>query len=122
MWHETFDRWQVTHDMWQVIHDKWHVPGDIWQMTLGVGSTLSQNFSSLSLTVWEVWCYYEDIEQKDDQLTDLINGGGVCRTAPATPGLLIKLICVYQIIQKIITFNFLIIRRYHDVLSLESPL
>ena len=64
---------------------------DMWHMTHGVWWTLWQNFRSLALTVWELWCS-EDISTKDDPLNELINElmnyKGVCRTAPATPGLL----------------------------------
>ena len=41
--------------------------GDMWHMTHGVGWTVSQNFRSLGLTVWRLWCF-EDLEEKDDQL------------------------------------------------------
>ena len=34
--------------------------------------------------------FFEDLEEKDDSVTQLISGEGVCRTAPATPGLLIS--------------------------------
>ena len=34
--------------------------------------------------------YLEDWEEKADGLTELINDEGVCRTAPATPGMLIN--------------------------------
>ena len=51
------------------------------------GEPFSQNFSSLALTVCDL-LYYEDLEEKDDGLTHLINDEAVCRTAPATPGLL----------------------------------
>ena len=37
--------------------------------------------------VWDLWCI-EDLEEKDDLLDRSISDGGVCRTAPATPGLL----------------------------------
>ena len=37
--------------------------------------------------VWDLCCF-EDLEEKDRSLDQLINDGGVCRTAPATPGLL----------------------------------
>ena len=71
---------QVTDDTWQVTRDRWHV-------TLSVGWTFSQNFSSQALTVCDLW-NYEDLEEKAHWVTELINDGGVCRTAPATPGLL----------------------------------
>ena len=60
---------------------------DMWHMTGGGRWTFSQNFSSLALTVWE-WRCSEDISTKDDWLSYLMNDEGVCRTAPATPGLL----------------------------------
>jgi hypothetical protein len=72
--------WHMTCDTWQVTHDTWHVP------RLG-GWTFSQNFSSLALTVCEIW-YYEDLEEKDEWINQLINYEAVYRTAPATPGLL----------------------------------
>ena len=75
------DVWHVTCDMWHVTQDTWHVRG--W--------TFYQNFSSLSLTVCDLW-YYEDLEEKADWIgqwiNQLINHEAVYRTAPATPGLL----------------------------------
>ena len=82
MWHMTRDMWHVTHDMWQVTHDMWHVTG--WGRW-----TFTQNFSSLALMVWE-WKCTEDISTNHQSLSDLISNGGVYRTAPATPGLLIS--------------------------------
>ena len=37
--------------------------------------------------VWDLWCF-EDLEEKDETINQLNYDGGVCRTAPATPGLL----------------------------------
>ena len=37
--------------------------------------------------VWDLWCL-EDWEEKADLVTELINYEAVCRTAPATLGLL----------------------------------
>ena len=45
--------------------------------------------------VWDLWCI-EDLEEKDDLLDQLISDGGVCRTAPATPGLLMTTVFVEQ--------------------------
>ena len=64
----------------------------MWHMThthdmFGGGWTFSPNFSSLALTVCDLW-YYEDLEEKADWTTELINDKAVYRTAPATPGLL----------------------------------
>ena len=64
----------VTRDMWHMTRDTWHVWG---------GWTFSQIFSSLALTVCDLW-YYEDQEEKDDSL----NYKALYRTAQATPGLL----------------------------------
>ena len=46
--------------------------------------------SSPALMVWELWCF-EDLEEKDRSVNQLSTDRGVCRTAPATPGLLIIL-------------------------------
>ena len=83
--------------MWQVTCDRWHVTRDTWQVThdmLG-GWTFSQNFSSLALTVYDLW-YYEDLEEKDELINELINDEAVYRTAPATPGLLKNIDLSYQ--------------------------
>ena len=42
--------------------------------------------------VWDLWCF-EDLEEKDQLLNQSVNDGGVCRTAPARPGLLIIASC-----------------------------
>ena len=68
----------MTHDMWHVTH--------------GMGWTFDQNVSFLALTVWELWCF-ENSEEKDDSVTELINYEAVCRTASATPDLL-KILCL----------------------------
>ena len=61
----------------------------MWRDTLG-GWTFSQIFSSLALTVWDLW-YYEDLEKKAHSiLNQWMNDEAVYRTAPATPGLLKK--------------------------------
>ena len=78
----------MTGDMWQVTVDMWHVT------RLG-GWTFSQNFSSLGLTVCDLW-YYEDLEEKDDWMNQLMNDKAVYRTAPATPGLLIIQLSFYK--------------------------
>ena len=78
----TCDTWHVTRDTWHVKCDTWHIAHDIYG-----GWTFSQNFSSLALTVCDLW-YYEDLEEKDEWLNQWINDEAVYRTAPATPGLL----------------------------------
>ena len=57
-------------------------------MTHGGGGTFCHNFISLTLTAWER-NGFEDWEEKDDSISESMSDEGVCRTAPATPGLLI---------------------------------
>ena len=70
-------------------HYTWHVTCNTWHVTYGGQWTFSQNFSSLDLTVWDLWCC-EYLEEKDRLLVRSISDEAVCRTAPATPGVLIK--------------------------------
>ena len=65
----------------------WHMTCDTWHVTRLGGWTFSQHFSSLALTVCDLW-YYKDLEEKDDSLNQLINDEAVYKTALATPGLL----------------------------------
>ena len=81
-WHVTCDTWRVTYDTLHMTRDTWHV------ICLG-GWIFSQNFSFIALTVCDLW-YYEDLEEKAHWISQLINHKAVYRTAPATPGLLIK--------------------------------
>ena len=74
----------MTPDMWQRTTDAWHVTRDKWHVTHGGGLTLSQNFTSLALRAWDFY-FLEDLEGKHQWL----NYNAVCRTATATPGLLI---------------------------------
>ena len=60
---KTCDIWHVTHDT-----DMWHVTRDMWHVTCCGGWTFSQNFSSLDLTVCDLW-YYEDLEEMADLIT-----------------------------------------------------
>ena len=98
MWHVTCDRWQVKHDMWhatcdmrQVIHDMLHVTCDTWNMTCDMlwGVNILSKFhlpSSYFLWFTILWT-----SRGKGSLTDWMNDEAVCRTAPATPGLLIIL-------------------------------
>ena len=60
-------------------------------MTHKVCRSLCRNFRSLAIMVW-VWGFLEVSELKDDSMNESMNYKGVCRTAPATPGLLIILL------------------------------
>ena len=44
--------------------DRWHTTHELWHVEQGEGQILSQNFSFLTLTVWE-WQYLEDISKKE---------------------------------------------------------
>ena len=66
------DIWHVTCDMWNMTHDTWHMTRDTGHMTRLGGWTFSQNFSTLALTVCDLW-YYEDLEEKDDSMNQSIN-------------------------------------------------
>ena len=56
----------------------------MWQVEAGEHS---KSFSFLALTAWQ-WRFVEYMEEKAHRLTEWINDEGVCRTTPATPGLL----------------------------------
>ena len=75
--------------MGHVTHDMWHVTCDTWHVTHGGGWTFSQNVSSLTVTVW-VGKWFEDLEENAELLNQIINSNeAVCRTRPASLGLLI---------------------------------
>ena len=73
--------------MWHVTDEMWHVTRDIWHVTGGGRWTFSQNVTSLALTAWE-WRFVEDLKEKGKGVSDFMTYKGVCRAAPATPGLL----------------------------------
>ena len=58
--------------------DTWHRKPDMCHTGMW---TLSQNFRSLALMVWE----FKDSNQKDDRLNQSSSNGSVCKTALATP-------------------------------------
>ena len=68
----------MTHDMWHVTRDMRHMSCDTWQVL----KILSQ-VQLLSASVWE-WSVKAFLRKK---ICDSTNKG-VCRTGPATPGLL----------------------------------
>ena len=87
--HHFVKKKQKKTDMWHVTCDMWHMTCDTWHATRLGGWTFSKNFSSLDLTVCDLW-YYEDLEEKDEWINQLIIDEAVYRTATATPGLLIS--------------------------------
>ena len=72
MWHMTCDTWHMTHYMWYAKCNMWHVTCNTWDVTCCGGWTFSQKFSSLALTVYNLW-YFEDLEENADWLTNLLN-------------------------------------------------
>ena len=75
--------------MLYVTCDMLHVACDMWHVKCCGGWTISQNVSSLAHSVCDLW-YFEDLEEKDESLSQWISDKGICRTASATPGLLIN--------------------------------
>ena len=51
---------KVTCDTWHATRDTWHETRDMWHVTRLGGWTFSQHFSSLALSVCDLWSY-EDI-------------------------------------------------------------
>ena len=76
--------------MWHVTHDTWHMTCDMW-----LGGEHSLNYSE-AFMVWE-WRCSTDNSTKDGWLNESMNHKGVCITAPAPPGLLIKLLRKQQL-------------------------
>ena len=75
MWHETYEMKYARHALCHM----WYA-SNIW------GEHCLNIFSSQALLFWS---YDEDLEERYDRTNELINDEAVCRTAPATPGLLI---------------------------------
>ena len=73
--------------MWHMTRDMGHVTCDTWHMTHIVEWTFSPNVSAVALPVWD-WECLEDILTKG-WVNQWVSDGGDCRTALATPGLLI---------------------------------
>ena len=70
---------------------------DTWHVTGGWGWTLSQNFSFLALTSLDVMMFWRFGGQ--GWINESLNDKGVCRTALATPGLLIiNRLCVARVV------------------------
>ena len=80
MWHLRRDIWHVKTDI--VTSDTWHMT---WDTSLEVNIlSKCQLPISYSLGVW----IFAGLEEKDHRLNQWMGDEGVCRTAPATPGLL----------------------------------
>ena len=77
-WQVTGDTWRVTHDMWNVTHDMWNVTHDTWCGVNILSKFQLSRFNGFGVLI---------IGRK--RITHWIYDKGVCRTAPATTGLLI---------------------------------
>ena len=64
----------------------WHMTCDMCHVTCFGVNILSKFQLPSSYGLWQ---YFEDLEEKDDWVNELISDKGVCRTAPVTLGLLI---------------------------------
>ena len=85
----TCNTWDVTCDIWHVTGDSWHMTYDTWHMTHGVSRTFPQNFSYLYFTGLGVMMYLKIWWKKMNHwMNQLMKHEDVCRTAPATLGLL----------------------------------
>ena len=84
--HLTLDTWHLTPDTWHLTPDMWHLVGDEHPLKIsrlllslfGRDCALKIFFHKPSLS-----------ELMNEWMNELINYEAVCRTAPATPGLLI---------------------------------
>ena len=76
--------WQVTRDRWHMTGDSWYMTRDMWHMTHVNILSKFQLSRSNGLGFMKLW-----ISGGKGWLTQIINDEAVCRTAPATPGLLI---------------------------------
>ena len=82
----------MTCDTWHLTPDTWHMTRDMWHMTGGGDVNFLSKFwlpSSYGLGVKVLWRYFHK-GSLTDWVSYFMNDEGVCRTAPATPGLLIK--------------------------------
>ena len=105
MWHVTCDRWHVTSDRWQVTGDTWHVTHDTKHI---VWDENSLKISALQLFRFGIDSVWKIFELKDHSMNQLINdwmsNGGDCRTAPATPGLLM-INCLFSCMNNTTWYN-----------------
>ena len=93
MWHLTRDTWHVTPDTWHVTPDTWHVTRDMWHVTYDTwwGVNILSKFqlpSSYGLGVMIIRSFGGK-GSLTESINEWINDKGDCRTAPATPGLLV---------------------------------
>ena len=83
------DMGHTTCDAWHLTHDRWHMTCDIWHMTCDMlwGVNILSKFQLPSCYgLWFIISW--TLGGKGSRTDWLINDKGVCRTAPAKPGLL----------------------------------
>ena len=83
---QTCDTWHVTQDTWHVTHDGWREVNLISKIQLP---------RSYSLGLKMFWRYFHN-----DLINELVNDKGVCRTVPATQGLVKIWCCPLEFILK----------------------
>ena len=89
MWHMTCDTWHVTRDIWHMTCDTWHVTFDmLWGVNILSKFQLPSSYRLWFMILWR-------FGGKVPLMSNLMSNRGVCRTAPATPGLL-KILIKYE--------------------------
>ena len=100
----TCNIWHMTCDMWHMTCDTWYAPCDIWHIVGG------EHFLKISAPKGFWFVIYDILKIRRKRLTyslnEWINDGGDCRTAPATPGLLISLVCMYRLALMVSTCKY----------------
>ena len=81
-WHVTPDTWHLTHDTWHLTPDTWPLKCDTWWGVNIVSEFHLPSCNGLGFMMFSR-------SGGKGSVTDPLNDGCVCRTAPATPGLLI---------------------------------
>ena len=98
IWHVTPDSWHLTRDTWHVTPDTWHVTCDTWW-----GVNILSKFqlpSSNGLGFMISWRLGGKGSWLNEWINELIKDEAVCRTVPATPGVLIILYNIWYLYDK----------------------
>ena len=86
--------WHITCETWHITCDTWHVTCDmLWGVNILSKCQLPSSYSLGGKVIWQS-------EGKYQLFNELINYEAVCRTAPATPGLL-NILCIISSIIKV---------------------
>ena len=83
----TCDTWHVSCDTWHVTHDTWHMACDmLWGVNILTKFQLPSFYGLWFIISWR----FGGKGLRTKWMNEWIHDGGDCRTAPATPGLLIS--------------------------------